>query len=517
MQETRDMPDHRKHTCRTSLTVRRIVPLWTAMVLCGSLAPAHAGDDPRIRAYEEQFQRMERQMDELRARVRVLEEERIGRRITAQPEPGDAPTAEPAAPASLPAAGSVAAPAVPTAGAAVGAAPDRRVDVLAQEVERIKSQLVLPATKEYKSLYGFGPAASKVYQVDRGLSIGGYGEFHYQNLVSDQHGDKDRFDLERFVLYTGYKFSDRILLNSEIEFEHATTEETASSDDGAASVEFASLDFMLWKPFNVRAGLLLVPMGFVNEIHEPPFFHGVFRPAVEDEKIIPTTWSEGGVGFFGTLAPGLDYRAYLMTGLNAKGFESSGLGEARQKGKLAFADDLAGTVRVDYAPFAWSLLGASFWAGNSGQNQRFDGKRPGVFTIVWETHAQVRYRGLQLRALGAFDHIDDAGTVSRELGETIATDQFGFYAEAAYDVLPLFWPETTQYLASFFRYEIFDTQDGVPHGFARVPGNNVQLYTVGLTYKPHPQVVLKLDYRDFDAGNQQPTPDDVNLGAGFIF
>jgi hypothetical protein len=488
------------------------VALSVAIALCGALAPAHADDDPRIRAYEEQFQRMQRQMDELRDRVRVLEEERAARPIAGQPAPAPAPAAQHGAPASVPVG---AAPAATSA--APAAAPDRRVDVLAQEIERIKSQLVLPATKEYKSLYGFGPAASKVYQVDRGLSIGGYGEFHYQNLVSDQRGEKDRFDLERFVLYAGYKFSDRILLNSEIEFEHATTEETASSDDGSASVEFASLDFMLWKPFNVRAGLLLVPMGFLNEIHEPPFFHGVFRPAVEDEKIIPTTWSEGGVGFFGTLAPGVDYRAYLMTGLNAKGFESSGLGEARQKGKLAFADDLSGTVRVDYAPFAWSLLGASFWAGNSGQNQTFDGKKPGVFTLVWETHAQVRYRGLQLRALGAFDHIDDAGTVSRDLGETIATDQFGFYAEAAYDVLPLLWPETTQYLAPFFRYEIFDTQDGVPRGFARVPGQNVQLYTVGLTYKPHPQVVLKLDYRDFDAGNQQPTPDDVNLGAGFIF
>ena len=107
--------------------------------------------------------------------------------------------------------------------------------------------------------------------------------------------------------------------------------------------------------------------------------------------------------------------------------------------------------------------------------------------------------------------------LSRALGKTIAEDMFGFYAEAAYDVLPLFLPETTQYLAPFFRYEIFDTQDDVPRGFVRAPGNDVQLYTVGLSYRPHPQVVLKLDYRNFNTSNAKPKPDEINLGAGFIF
>ncbi len=110
-----------------------------------------------------------------------------------------------------------------------------------------------------------------------------------------------------------------------------------------------------------------------------------------------------------------------------------------------------------------------------------------------------------------------ADVVSRDLGDTIAEDQFGYCAETAYDVLPLFLPETTQYLAPFFRYEIFDTQDKVPRGFARVPGNDVQVYEVGFSYKPHPQVMLKLDYRDFDAVRVQPHPAEVNLGAGFVF
>lgn len=463
-----------------------LVPVLALLASFSAAAPVTAGDDPRVRAYEEKLDRMQREMDELRDRLRTLEAER------------QAP------------------PAAPALGASVSE-QDRKIGVLAEEVERLKSKIVLPESKEYKSFYGLGPAASKVYQLDRGLSIGGYGEFNFQKFVSDQRGKRDQFDLLRLVLYTGYKFSDRLLFNSEIEFEHALTgEETITSDSGEVAVEFAALDFFLWEPLNVRMGLLLVPMGFINEVHEPPFFHGTIRPEVE-RQIIPTTWREGGAGFFGTLAPGLEYRAYVMNSLNAKGFKSGNIREARQQGNRALADDFSGAVRLDYTPVAGTLVGASFWAGDSGQDGEFAGEKPSVFTLIWETHAQVRYRGLELRALGAFTSIDDAATLSRALGETIGEDQFGFYAEAAYDVARLIRPESGHYVAPFFRYEIVDTQDGVPRGFARAPGNDVQLYTVGLSYKPHPQVVLKLDYRNFNAGREKPRPDEINLGAGFIF
>lgn len=484
--------------------------LVAVLVVQTGALPVLAEDDPRIRAYQEQLDRMQKEMDDMRARLRALEAER------GTPSRAPREAAAPAAPAPA-----VAAPAAPpaqtTTAAATTVEQDRKIGVLATEVERLKRALVLPEHKELKSFYGLGPAASKVYQVDRGLSIGGYGEYNFQKYVSDQQGKRDRFDLLRFILYTGYKFSDRILMNAEIEFEHALIgESTATSDSGAVEIEFAYLDFMLWQQLNVRAGLLLVPMGFINEIHEPPFFHGVLRPEVE-RYVIPTTWREGGVGFFGTLLPGLEYRAYLMNSLNAAGYESSGIRDGRQSGNRALAEDLAGTVRLDYTPFAGTMVGASFFAGNTGQNGEFDGNKPNAFTLLWEGHAQARYRGLELRVLGAMTSIADADTLSRAAEQTIAEDIFGFYAEAAYDVLPLVLPDTTHYLSPFFRYEIYDTQDRVPRGFERVPGNDVQLYTVGLDYKPHPQVVLKLEYRNFNAGGGQPRADEVNLGAGFVF
>ncbi len=485
------------------------IAAWTmagVMAVAAVAAPvaARAEDDARIRAYQTQLDRMQKEMDEMRARLRALEQER------------SAPAGRAAAPAAP--APAAPAPAVATVPAPpVAAEQDRKIGVLATEVERLKSKLVLPENKELKSLYGFGPAASKVYQVERGLSLGGYGEFNFQKFVSDQQGKRDQFDLLRFVLYTGYKFSDRILLNAELEFEHAVSGGgTITSESGEAEVEFAYLDFMLWQQLNVRAGLVLVPVGFINEMHEPPFFHGVVRPEVE-RLVIPTTWREGGIGIFGTLAPGLEYRAYVLNGLNAKGFSSSGIRGARQSGNRALADDLAGTVRLQYTPFAGASIGGSFFVGDSGQDGDFDGEKPGAFTLLWETHAQLHYRGLELRALGTFVSIDDADVLSRALEDTIASDSFGFYAEAAYDVLPLVLPDTTHYLAPFFRYELFDTQDAVPRGFQRVPGNDVQLFTIGLDYKPHPQVVLKLEYRNYNAGSERPRADEVNVGAGFVF
>ncbi len=141
---------------------------------------------------------------------------------------------------------------------------ERKTDVLTQEVEKLRTNMSIPEEAKYKSAYGLGPAASKVYGAGKGLSIGGYGEGNYSAKVGDKGSSNDSADLERMVLYAGYKFTDRILFNSEIEFEHATTGE-GSESKGEVSVEFASLDFFIDPMANARAGLVLMPMGLVNQ------------------------------------------------------------------------------------------------------------------------------------------------------------------------------------------------------------------------------------------------------------
>jgi hypothetical protein len=389
---------------------------------------------------------------------------------------------------------------------------ERKTDVLSKEVEKLRTELVIPEEPKYKSAYGLGPAASKVYQVGKGLSIGGYGEANYQAIVGDEKGKKDNADFERLVLYAGYKFTDSILFNSEIEFEHGSTD-----DGGTVSVEFAALDFFIDPMANIRAGMVLLPMGFINTIHEPPFYFGNNRPEVE-RQIIPSTWREIGVGLFGEILPNLTYTAYVVNGLNAADFNSDGIRSGRQKGSQAKAEDLAFVGRVDYAPEALPGLsvGGSAYAGNSGQNQDFGGQQVDAFTQLYEAHVQWKYRGLEFRTLGSWGHIDDADVLSAAKGQTIGSSNYGWYTEVGYDVLPLLVKDTTQYLAPFFRYEQFDTIAGTPTGFLDDETKDRQIYQFGLNYKPIPNVVIKADYRNFTAkkGN---LPDDFNLGLGFIF
>ena len=409
---------------------------------------------------------------------------------------------------------------------------ERKTNVLTEEVEKLRTELVVPEKTEYKSAYGLGPAASKVYQVGKGLSIGGYGEANYQVRIDDQGGrtvngnvstptNYDNTDVERLVIYTGYKFTDNILFNSELEFEHASTGNNnsgvSSSSTGTVSVEMAALDFFINPMVNVRAGMLLMPMGFINQIHEPPFFFGNNRPEVE-RRIIPSTWRENGAGLFGELLPGLTYTTYVVNGMNARNFDSAGIRSGRQSGGQALAEDLAYVGRLDYTPpmFPGVMVGGSAYFGHSGQNQLFNGRQLDVATQLYEAHLQWKYRGLEFRTLGSWGHIGDAAALSATKGATIGEENYGWYSELGYDILPDFIHDTTQYLAPFVRYERMDTVATVPVGRLDDLTRDVEIYQVGLNYKPIPNVVIKADYRNFTQ-KSGASPDDFNLGVGFIF
>ena len=395
-----------------------------------------------------------------------------------------------------------------------------RTKTLGEELESLKLKVALPETKELKGQYGLGPAASKVYGVERGLSIGGYGQAWLQTYVADNEEAKkeDVFDYKRFVLYVGYKFTDRIILNSELEFEHASTSNTGAGS-GSVSVEFASLDFLLTDIFNVRAGMLLVPMGFLNELHEPPFYLGNERPEVE-RQIIPSTWRENGAGIFGTLAPGLEYRSYLVTSLDAADFKNSNIRSARQKGNRAKAEDFSWVTRVDYSPpqIPGLLVGTSVYWGDQGHSLKHNGKELDVDMLFYDFHAQYQLHGLYLRGLFTQAHIGDAELLSRFRGSNgpISERIQGWYVEAGYDIMPLFDPSSKHALIPFYRHEEYDTQASVPSGFVPKAGRHKIVNTFGVNYKPHPNVVIKADMRLFES-NKGTEPDDFNIGVGFAF
>jgi hypothetical protein len=394
---------------------------------------------------------------------------------------------------------------------------------LATEINKTRIGSLLPEKAELKSQWGLGPAASGVYNVSSGLSVGGYGEANFRSFVDNANGKPNQADLLRLITYVGYKFNDNILFNSEIELEHGTTEAAGGptgDQAGEVTVEFAYLDFLVQREFNIRAGSVLIPMGFINEMHEPPYFYGVVRPEVE-RVIIPSTWNEMGFGFFGQAdaAGKIDYRTYLVNGLRASRFEDTGIREGRQYSSRALMEDVAWTGRIDYSPnlITGLTVGGSMWVGNSGQNEDFAGSSPNVLTTIAETHAQYRYRNLSLRALGSWTRIEDADILSAAAGETIADRIDGWYVEGGYDVLPHLVSGTRQSLSPFVRFENLDTQSSVPSGFTRNSSLDKQIYTVGLSYKPVDKVVIKADYRNFRTDGPTPTADEVAVGLGFVY
>jgi len=397
---------------------------------------------------------------------------------------------------------------------------ERRIDLLAAEIEKTRTGAAESPVAD-EPVPGFGPAASKVYRATHGVSIGGYGEAVYENASDEREdgqpsGASDTIDLLRNVLYVGYKFNDRILFNSELEVEHATTGE-GDEERGEVSAEFAYLDFKPWSRVGLRAGLLLMPVGFTNEMHEAPVFHGARRPAVET-AIIPSTWRENGAGVFGETGP-VQWRAYLVAGLSSHGFEAEGIREGRQGGSNSLAEDLAVTARVDYTGLPGLLAGASVFTGGSGQGETVGGVVIDGQVTLLEAHAQFEHRGLQLRLLGAWTQIDDAAAINEQNGftgsESIGERQHGWYAQAAYDVMTL-WPAGRWSVTPFVRYETLDTQARVPAGFLADPENDRSLFVAGVDVKPLPGVVLKADYQ-LDRNQARTGHNGFHLAVGYLF
>ncbi|HEX6203768.1 MAG TPA: hypothetical protein VF100_12260, partial [Thermoanaerobaculia bacterium] len=280
-------------------------------------------------------------------------------------------------------------------------------------------------------------------------------------------------------------------------------------------LEFAYLDWLYRPELNVRGGMVLLPMGLVNELHEPTTFLPARRSDTES-AILPSTWRENGVGVFGEVGP-VAYRAYLVNGLRGEGFSAGGLRGGRQKGSHALAEDFAFVGRLDYEPLPGLVLGGSAYHGGSGQGISAPGAGElSVDTTIFEAHADWRWRGLTLRGLAARADLDEAGDLNRALGLTggasVGELLEGFYVEAGYDVLA----GGERSLTPYVRWEQLDTQAEVPAGFARNPARDVESLTLGLAFQPIDAIILKADYQDYDNGAGTGI-DQINVALGYIF
>lgn len=346
-------------------------------------------------------------------------------------------------------------------------------------------------------------------------TLGGYGEVHFQNASGpDTPGI---VNVARFVVFLSHQFNDKLAFRSELEVEDTKVE--GGEAGGEVALEQIYLDYMLSPAFTVRAGLVLPPIGILNETHEPPTFNGVERPAF-DNDVIPTTWRDIGVGVVGTIPgkSGLSYRVYLLNGLLASGFSAGqGIRSGRQEGKEASFANPSLTGRLEWAR-PGLRIGGSFWYGGSANQDPALGT--GTFdNAVALVSADARYEtgAFSLRGEVANISIAEADAINAAFGGQVGSRIAGGYVEGAYNLLSALAPATSQRLDAFVRHERYNTQAGVPDGVTRDDALARRITTFGLTYKPVYNVVFKGDYQL--RRNKGGVGEDqlFNLGVGYQF
>ncbi|PHS28407.1 MAG: porin [Robiginitomaculum sp.] len=329
-------------------------------------------------------------------------------------------------------------------------------------------------------------------------SLGGYGEMHYQG------GAKDQLDFHRFVLFFGHEFNDNIRFASELELEHAFS---ADGEPGEVELEQAYIEADLNESTQIYGGVHLVPVGLINEGHEPPTFYGVERNAVE-KNIIPATWWEGGLGMRGAIGDsGFSYDAMVSSGLELNAANGYKVRSGRQKVAEANFKNQAYTGRLSYSGIPGiKMAGSVYYQSDAtqGAGDALTGK--GVSALLLTANVDAKWRGFGMRALYANWSLDGA-----EVDLTGRDKQVGYYVEPSYKFsLPLGAFDTAQ-LGVFYRYSNWDNNKGLR-------GNTgINRHIFGANFWPVEDVVLKMDYIIEDRESTIRNLKSLNLGIGYQF
>lgn len=347
-----------------------------------------------------------------------------------------------------------------------------------------ETEIIAEATISAVEQISLAPAASSK------TTLGGYGEVHYNNLEKDDgSGDKNEVDFHRFVLFTSHQFTDSIRFFSELEVEHSIA---GDGQVGEVELEQAFIEWDISANQSAKAGLFLMPIGIINETHEPNTFYGTERNNVE-KYIIPATWWEAGAALNGELAQGLSYDIAAHSGLFMDDGEYKPR-DGRQKVGKAKADDMAFTGRLKYTAIPGLELAASF----QRQNDVRQGEGEGISGTLIETHLAWQKNDFQLRALYAAWDFD---TAINDIKQG-ADEQTGFYIEPSYKL--------TDKIGVFARFSEYDNTAGSSVDSA------VEQFDIGINYWLHPNVVFKMDYQDQD-NNSDTGSDGINIGVGFSY
>ncbi len=358
--------------------------------------------------------------------------------------------------------------------------------ILVDETSDLKTGFNYTKVDETKRYTGLGSAASKVYYSKSPLSIGGYGEMYYSS--SQKAGSETQ--IKRFITYFGYKFSDNIILNSELEYEGGGVKATSTGATGdTVAVEFMYLDFIGNKNFNARLGNFLLPMGLMNEQHEPTLFTTIQRPNTA-KYVIPTTWNTSGAMVYGEIADGIEYKASIITALQITDTGDKWVRNGRGSGRLVKNPDAAGQVRVDYTGTSGLLIGASSYFSKD--------------LFMFDVHLD--YKIGNARVYGTYAQNKRVDTNASQQ----VTANYGGFLNASYNVASLLGTDKKTPL--FVQYERYNPQSEVSNG--GTAGDATTDVTLGINFFPHEQVVLKAEYVISD---NVATGNITGISLGFVF
>lgn len=340
--------------------------------------------------------------------------------------------------------------------------------------------------------------------VFEGISLGGYGEVHYNNYdADDSANDKDDADLHRFVIFLNKDFSDNLRMVSEFEIEHGGVEDDGDPLGGEVEMEQAYLEYDMSDHTQVRAGVFLVPAGILNETHEPPAFYGVERNVVEN-IIIPSTWWEVGAGVTHRWDNGFSADLAVHTGLEIR--DDGRIRSGRQKASNVEAEDLATTVRLRYTGMPGLELAASaqFQKDANQEGVKKDGEyiaTPGMIedAQLYTAHMILNKGPFGLTALYAKWELD--GDIEDVPGNK--DEQDGWY------ITPSFKP--VDWLGLYASYQDVEGARS---------SDQFEQWELGFNWWLHSNAVVKANYKDREHDNSSDEGKDFDgfdLGVGWMF
>jgi hypothetical protein len=417
---------------------------------------------------------------------------------------------------------------VPVAGLAQESDLAKRVEQLAAELEKVKAELAAqraqaaaaaaaPRADAPVSAPAVAPAQpAPAAPLAASTIFSGYGEVNYNHPVRNASGAQT--DLRRAVIGIQHRFDDKTKVVAEFEWEHAIA---SASDSGESAIEQMYVEREFNGGLRGKAGLFLMPVGLLNQNHEPTAYYGVERNFVET-AIIPTTWREAGVGLSGEFGDGFAWDAGLTTGFDLSKWDpasgegrESPLGAIHQEGQLAKSRDLSLHGALNWRGFPGLLVGGSVFSGKAGHKTTDFAANDARVTLA-ELHTRYTPGAWDLSALWAYGRISNTDALNATFvgNPTPVPSSFaGWYLQAAYKL----WEGGDYALSPFARFESFNTA----RTYAQVPaGRGVpttpyeRVATVGANLTVAQGVVLKADYQKF---RQDKTLDRVNLGVGFSY